>query len=359
MGNSIGGKRKSAKVMQLDGTSFRVKPPAAAADVLRDQPGFQLLESEEVKLLGARARPLAPDAPLRRGRLYFLVALPRRAHAGPMRRAWSGNLRVGARERLESLMLARRSTSDLSSLPAHPSASAPTSPLPSGAASPLPVGAGGAGGATPVRLKMRLPRAQVEKLMGESKDAAEAAAKIMELCGAAMGDAHASARVTPERPPGILRSPRFAKTPEWGAGFMLPPPAPAKTPQRWPTLPRTKEVYGIAPPPHGGFGRPPPVAAGPIFEGSAAASSSNPDHSTAPLTMFYAGSVRAFDSVPMEQAEKIVYMTANEAQAAETPGFQQPLPQSEPAAAPRTSAAQVMILLGMANVKDGKDFPSL
>ncbi|CAN6246221.1 unnamed protein product [Urochloa humidicola] len=240
MGNSLGGKRKSAKVMQLDGSSFRVKPPAAAADVLRDHPGFQLLESEEVKLLGARARPLAPDAPLRKGRLYFLVALPRRAPAaGNMRRAWSGNLRVGARERLESLMLARRSTSDLSSLPAHASASAPTSPLPGGATSPLPGAA--AGGATPVRLKMRLPRAQVEKLMGESKDPAEAAAKIMELCGAAMGDAHASARVTPERPPGILRSPRFAKTPEWGAGFMLPPPAPAKTPQRWPTLPRTKE----------------------------------------------------------------------------------------------------------------------
>uniref|UniRef100_A0A0E0GCR2 Uncharacterized protein n=1 Tax=Oryza nivara TaxID=4536 RepID=A0A0E0GCR2_ORYNI len=232
MGNSIGGKRKGAKVMQLDGTSFRVKPPAVAADVLRDHPGFQLLESEEVKLLGARARPLAPDAPLRRGRLYFLVALPRRPAAGPPRRAWSGNLRVGARERLESLMLARRSTSDLSSFPAaQASASAPTSPLPGSACS---------GAATPVRLKMRLPRAQVEKLMGESKDASEAAAKIMELCAAAGAK---SASVTPERPPGILRSPRFAATPEWGAGFMVPPPSPgaAKTPQRWPTLPRTKE----------------------------------------------------------------------------------------------------------------------
>uniref|UniRef100_A0A0D9VKM9 Uncharacterized protein n=1 Tax=Leersia perrieri TaxID=77586 RepID=A0A0D9VKM9_9ORYZ len=222
MGNSIGGKRKWAKVMQLDGTSFRVKPPAAAADVLRDHPGFQLLESEEVKLLGARARPLPRDAPLRRGRLYFLVALPRRAAAaGPPRRAWSGNLR--------SLMLARRSTSDLSSFPAA-SASAPTSPLPGG-------------GSTPVRLKLRLPKAQVEKLMGESKDASEAAAKIMELCSAAGGIKSAS--VTPERPPGILRSPRFAATPEWGSGFMVPPPAATtaapKTPQRWPTLPRTKE----------------------------------------------------------------------------------------------------------------------
>jgi hypothetical protein len=229
MGNSLGGKRKGAKVMQLDGTSFRVKPPASAADVLRDHPGFQLLESEEVKLLGARASPLAPDAPLRRGRLYFLVALPR----APAR-AWSGNLRVGARERLESLMLTRRSTYDLSGTLGLAPASAPTSPLPSsGALTP--------GGSTPVRLKMKLPRAQVEKLMGESKDGAEAAAKIMDLC-TAMGNA-----VTPERqqPQGILiRSPRFARTPEWGArGFMLPPPAQQpKTPQRWPTLPRTKEV---------------------------------------------------------------------------------------------------------------------
>ena len=55
MGNSIGGRRKGAKVMQLDGTAFRVKPPAFAGTVLRDHPGFQLLESEEVKLLGVRA----------------------------------------------------------------------------------------------------------------------------------------------------------------------------------------------------------------------------------------------------------------------------------------------------------------
>ncbi|KAG2653778.1 hypothetical protein PVAP13_1NG406800 [Panicum virgatum] len=103
-----------------------------------------------------------------------------------------------------------------------------------------------------------------------------------------------------------------------------------------------------------GFGRPPPVAAGPIFEGSAAASrsSSDPDHSRAPLTIIYAGSVRAFDSVPMEQAEKIMFLTAKEAQAAETPAFQQPVLQSDLAAAPPSSAAQVMMLLGLANVKD-------
>jgi hypothetical protein len=51
-----GAKRKDAKLMQLDGTSFSVKPPATVGDVLRDHPGFQLLEDEEAKLLGARAR---------------------------------------------------------------------------------------------------------------------------------------------------------------------------------------------------------------------------------------------------------------------------------------------------------------
>ncbi|CAL5052280.1 unnamed protein product [Urochloa decumbens] len=252
MGNSIGGRRKGAKVMQLDGTAFRVKPPAFAGTVLRDHPGFQLLESEEVKLLGVRARPLAHDAQLRPGRLYFLVALPR--PAAPPRRAWSGALHVGARERLESLMLTRRSTSDLS-LPASATTTAPASPLSTAASE---------GG--PVRLRMRLPKAQVEKLMAESRDGAEAAARIMQLCAAGAGSGAATPERgilrTPERSPRFLptpdwglvggggagafpltpeRSPRFAATPDWGTGFMMPPAGAPRTPERWPALPRTPE----------------------------------------------------------------------------------------------------------------------
>ncbi|KAF8775908.1 hypothetical protein HU200_004042 [Digitaria exilis] len=55
----------------------------------------------------------------------------------------------------------------------------------------------------------------------------------------------------------------------------------------------------------------------------------------------------------MEQAERILFITAKEAQAAETPAlFQQPVP--VPAAAPPpTSAAQMtMMLLGLTNVED-------
>ncbi|XP_062233136.1 uncharacterized protein At1g66480-like [Phragmites australis] len=249
MGNSIGARRKGAKVMQLDGTSFRVKPPAFAGTVLRDHPGFQLLESEEVKLLGVRARPLGHDAQLRPGRLYFLVALPR--PAVPPRRAWSGALHVGARERLESLMLTRRSTSDLS-FPTSASASA-TAP-----ASPLSTASEGG----PVQLRMRLPKAQVEKLMSESRDGAEAAARIMQLCAANAGSGAATPERgilrTPERSPRFVpmpdwgagtfaqtpeRRPRFAATPEWGTGFMMPAGAGTapRTPERWPTLPRTPE----------------------------------------------------------------------------------------------------------------------
>ncbi|XP_047067279.1 uncharacterized protein At1g66480-like [Lolium rigidum] len=201
MGNSIGGRRKGAKVMQLDGTAFRVKPPAYAGAVLHDHPGFQLLESEQVKLLGVRARPLEHDALLRPGRLYFLVALPK--PVAPPRRAWSGALHVGARERLESLMLTRRSTSDLT----FPTGTAPASPAASD------------GG--PVQLRMRLPKAQLAKLMGESRDSAEAAAKIMQLCAA---NAAGSGAVTPERfaPRTPERSPLFVPTPDWGTGVRLP-----------------------------------------------------------------------------------------------------------------------------------------
>ncbi|XP_010910469.1 uncharacterized protein At1g66480 [Elaeis guineensis] len=162
MGNSIGGKKRTAKVMKIDGTTFRLKPPSQAGDVLRDHPGYTILESEEVKRLGVRARPLEPETPLKPGRLYFLVELPQRLDLRVPRRAWSGALQLSAKERLESLVLSRRSVSDVT------------------ATKPSSVEAVTDGGT--VRLRVRLPKAQVAKLMEESKDSAEAAGKIMELC---------------------------------------------------------------------------------------------------------------------------------------------------------------------------------
>jgi hypothetical protein len=197
-------------------------------------------------------RPRAHDAPLRPGRLYFLVALPR--PAVPPRRAWSGALHVGARERLESLMLTRRSTSDLS-FPTSASATAP--------ASPLSV-AGSQGGGGPVRLKMRLPKSQVEKLMSESRDGSEAAARIMQLCaGSGAATPERGILRTPDRSPRFVptpdwggagacaqtpeRCPRFAATPDWGTGFMMPSGAGTapRTPERWPRLPCTPEYEDV------------------------------------------------------------------------------------------------------------------
>ncbi|CAN6224394.1 unnamed protein product [Urochloa humidicola] len=194
MGNALAGRRRAAKVMTVDGATFRYKTPAAAGAALRGHPGHQLLESEEVRRLGVRARPLDRDAPLKPGKLYFLVQIPRGGSSigddgdpRAPRKTWSsGALHVGARERLESLMLSRRTVSDVASI--MPSSAARLAVAAAGGDSPpeakkkeappsVEVGADGA-----VRLRMRLPKAEVARLMKESRDPAEAAERIMQLC---------------------------------------------------------------------------------------------------------------------------------------------------------------------------------
>ncbi|KAJ1289615.1 hypothetical protein BS78_02G178500 [Paspalum vaginatum] len=186
MGNALmAGRRRAAKVMTVDGATFRYKTPAAAGAALRGHPGHQLLESEEVRRLGVRARPLDRDAALKPGKLYFLVQIPRgggeQEEEDPRlpRKTWSGALHVGARERLESLMLSRRTVSDVASILPPPPPGARQLGGPGGSPKPssVEVGADGA-----VRLRMRLPKAEVARLMKESSDPAEAAERIMQLC---------------------------------------------------------------------------------------------------------------------------------------------------------------------------------
>nr|CAD1834958.1 unnamed protein product [Ananas comosus var. bracteatus] len=75
------------------------------ADVdLRDHPGSPVLESEEVKHVGLRARPLDPDAPLKLGKLYFLVDLPRADPEPDHRRAGAG-ASVPTRRRRRAFLL--------------------------------------------------------------------------------------------------------------------------------------------------------------------------------------------------------------------------------------------------------------
>ncbi|XP_062190914.1 uncharacterized protein At1g66480-like [Phragmites australis] len=187
MGNAIAGKRRTARVMTVDGATCKYRSPAVAGDALRDHPGHHLLESEEVRRLGVRARPLDPDALLKPGKLYFLVELPRLSSARRApRRTWSGALHYGAGERLENLMLARRSASDVAAT-VQAMAAAGSSP-----ASSVEAAEDGA-----VRLRVRLPKAEVARLVKESRDPAEAAERIMQLC---VARDHRSAPTTPVLP---------------------------------------------------------------------------------------------------------------------------------------------------------------
>lgn len=140
--------------MKIDGEIFKLKTPAVALDVLKDYPGYVLLEHEEVKRFGIRAQPLEPGQELKSNKIYFLVDLPKLPGEKVPRRTRSA-VAVNAKDRLECLKLKQRSASLLS--------------VPSSSTGP-------------VKVKMRLPRNQVVKLMEESRDEVEMTQKILDLC---------------------------------------------------------------------------------------------------------------------------------------------------------------------------------
>ncbi|KAJ0488867.1 hypothetical protein HanHA300_Chr12g0437651 [Helianthus annuus] len=176
MGNSLGAKKKSATIMKITGEAMKIKTPATALDVTKDHPGLVLLDSEMVKHYGVRAKPLEPQEELKAKRLYFLVELPKLPEDKGPRRVQSG-INMSAKDRLESLMLARRSASDLSYMKAPSIAAINGDSEFSGI---LRDGPGA--GSDSFRVKLRLPKAEVERLMKESKDRSDAAEKIMKLC---------------------------------------------------------------------------------------------------------------------------------------------------------------------------------
>ncbi|XP_015931515.1 uncharacterized protein At1g66480 [Arachis duranensis] len=170
MGNAIGIRSKKAKVMKIDGETFKLKTPAVANDVVKDYPGHVLLDSQAVKHFGLRAKPLDPDQSLKPNKIYFLVELPKvkpevESDGLPRRVRSSGVRGINAKERLELLALSKRSASDLTLVRPE---------------------AGLNGG--PTRVRMRLPKAQLEKLIEESNnDGAEVAEKIMNMYMAGAG----------------------------------------------------------------------------------------------------------------------------------------------------------------------------
>lgn len=154
--------------MKINGETIKLKTPIQAGAVTKDYPGYVLLDSEAVKHFGIRAKPLGLYQELKPKRLYFLVELPKIAEDRATRKVRSG-INMSAKDRLESLKLAKRSVSDLTLMQQKSSI---VQERPSGDMK----------NDQPVRLKMRLPKAEVQKLMNESKSEAEAAERIMQLC---------------------------------------------------------------------------------------------------------------------------------------------------------------------------------
>ncbi|CAA0824500.1 Encodes a protein whose expression is responsive to nematode infection [Striga hermonthica] len=170
MGNSLGGK-KSAKVMKISGETQKIKTPVRAGSILDACPGHVLLESEAVRHQGLRAKPLEPQQELKPGGVYFLVPMPKDDENRVGARRVRSGIQISAKDRLESLMLSRRSASDLSNVAAAAISAADMEEN---------------GG---VRVRMRLPKAEVERLMAESKDGADVAEKIAKFYMAAKGGA--------------------------------------------------------------------------------------------------------------------------------------------------------------------------
>ncbi|GKV16658.1 hypothetical protein SLEP1_g27272 [Rubroshorea leprosula] len=171
MGNTMG-RRKKARIMKIDGETFKLKTPVRAWDVVKDYPGHVLLDSEAVKHFGIRAKPLEAQQELKPKKIYFLVELPKFTEEKTPRRARSSGIQMSAKDRLECLMLSRRAASDLSAVKAVPAQ-----------------GSDGPGeGIGPVKVKLRLPKAQVAKLMEESRDGTDVAEKIIGLYMGNSGD---------------------------------------------------------------------------------------------------------------------------------------------------------------------------
>ncbi|KAL9258860.1 hypothetical protein AKJ16_DCAP20687 [Drosera capensis] len=169
MGNVIPGRKKRVKIMKINGETMKLKAPIQATDILKDHPGHVLLDSEAVKHFGIRSKPIEENQTLQPKRLYFLVELPKCPDHVP-RKVRSG-IQMSAKDRLESLMLARRSASDLTFIKASSGAEKDGSPM---------------------RVKMRLPKSEVARVIDGARNETEVAERIVDLCVTKSGSSSSS-----------------------------------------------------------------------------------------------------------------------------------------------------------------------
>lgn len=150
--------------MKINGETFKITIPTTAYEVTSHHPNHLLYESQSLKQFGLRAKPLDPSHQLKPKTLYFLLQLPTLpGNHRPLRRVCS-DLHLSASDRLECLMLSRRSVSDLQTLRFNPPRLSTD------------------GGATkPMQVKFRVRRVEFERLMKECKDKVEATERIVDF----------------------------------------------------------------------------------------------------------------------------------------------------------------------------------
>ncbi|XP_057853224.2 uncharacterized protein At1g66480 [Cryptomeria japonica] len=167
MGNAAASSRtgRQVKVMKLDGEVLKFKTHITVDQLLQDYPNHVILLSDAVRHVGVRARPLEGSTQLMTKQLYFLLEMPKiEAFRGPGRN-------MSAQSRLEAMLLARRSSSDITGLTASSSPCAV-----SGNSSPM------RGEDGSIRVKVRLSKAQLARMTLEGVNSSETAAKILDLC---------------------------------------------------------------------------------------------------------------------------------------------------------------------------------
>nr|ABK23762.1 unknown [Picea sitchensis] len=184
MGNAIPSRgHKRIKIMKLDGQEIKFKAPMTVDEIMKKYPNHSVLDSEAVRHLGIRAKPLHESTQLEPKRLYFLVEWPKTKIINNIYRAPTrvrSEISTSAKSRLESMLLARRSVSDISAIGASNGNRAGSLQYPSLTNSPSAQldQTGGEDGA--VRLKIRLTKAQLSKFMSESQTGSETAEKILD-----------------------------------------------------------------------------------------------------------------------------------------------------------------------------------
>ncbi|XP_057522151.1 uncharacterized protein At1g66480-like [Amaranthus tricolor] len=180
MGNNMGGANsKTAKIVKINGEFLKLKLPLKVLDIIKEYPNHILLDSQDFLRYNLRSKPLNPEDELKPRKIYLLVELPKFPDEinsqNPLRKVRSGVL---ARNNGDLMMkkVSRRTVSDLTMIMTRSTAKDDGGDGRSG-------GSLKGGYVGPTRLKMRLPKAQVEKIMEESgNDDGEAAKKIVRLC---------------------------------------------------------------------------------------------------------------------------------------------------------------------------------